>query len=141
MEFMDRRRRALLVQFWLTVESFKNPLESVDSGSSDDDDEPVRDPSISNNLKEDISMMNELYFSGPIIEPVLSIISQKHVNNIQSFGVGEDAVTPAAERRVRRSVRLAQRQVEREMEQQDFDDFRHSELWFRVLGETELSKS
>ena len=38
MEFMDRRNRSLLVQFWLTVESFKNPLDSVDSGSSDDED-------------------------------------------------------------------------------------------------------
>ena len=75
MEFMDRRKRSLLVQFWLTVESFKNPLESVDSGSDNDDDDPIRDPSLTDTLREDILMMNELYFSGPATDPALSVIS------------------------------------------------------------------
>ena len=141
MEFMDRKNRSLLVQFWLTVESFKNPLESVDSDSSDDEDESVRDPSISGTLKEDISMMNELYFSGVAVEPALAVISQKHVNAIRAFGSEGELITPSAERRVRRSVMLAQRQVEREMERQDFEDFQRSELWFRVIGETELASS
>ncbi|OSX67093.1 hypothetical protein POSPLADRAFT_1030261 [Postia placenta MAD-698-R-SB12] len=136
MEFMDRRHRSLLVQFWLTVESFKNPLESVDSGSSDEDDDAVLDPTRSATLKEDISMMNELYFSGTTPDPVLSSISQKHVNAIRTFGLGEETPTPVEERRVRRSVMLTQRQIEREMEQ-DFEDFQRSELWFRVVGDLE----
>ncbi|EKM61598.1 uncharacterized protein PHACADRAFT_248287 [Phanerochaete carnosa HHB-10118-sp] len=141
MEFMDRRKRSLLVQFWLTVESFKNPLESVDSGSESDDDEPIRDPTMSTTLKEDIVMMNELYFSGAVTDPALSVISQKHVSTIRSFGVEDDIPTTAAERRVRRSVMLAQRQIERAMEEQDFDDFQRSELWFRVIGDSDLSAS
>lgn len=136
MEFMDRRNRSLPVQFWLTVESFKNPLESVDSSSEDDEDEPIKDPSLSATLKEDITMLNELYFSGPALDPALSVISQKNVNTIRSFG-SDVETTSAAERRVRRSVMLAQRQVERGIEQQDFEDFQRSELWFRVLGDTE----
>ncbi|KAH9947121.1 PXA domain-containing protein [Amylocystis lapponica] len=134
MEYMDRRHRSLLVQFWLTVESFKNPLESVDSGSSDDEEDAVLDPAHSATLKEDISMMNELYFSGIAPDLALNCISQKHVNSIRSFGLGEETPTPAAERRVRRSVMLAQRQVEQDMEQ-DFEDFQRSELWFRVVGD------
>lgn len=137
MEFMDRRHRSLLVQFWLTVESFKNPLESVDSSSDDDDDEAVLDPARSATLREDISMMNELYFSGPAPDPVLIAISQKHVQAIHAFALTEEAPTPAEESRVRRSVMLAQRQVEREMEQ-DFEEFQRSELWFRVVGDVEL---
>lgn len=139
MEFMDRRKRSLLVQFWLTVESFKNPLESVDSGSDSDEDEPIKDPSLSTTLKEDILMMNELYFSGPATDPALSVISQKHVNIIRSFGVDDEPPSAATEKRVRRSVMLAQRQVEREMEQQDYEDFQRSELWFRVIGDSELN--
>ena len=77
MEFMDRRQRSLLVQFWLTVESFKNPLESVDSGSSDEDDETLLDPAQSATLKEDISLINELYFSSPVPDPLLNSVSQK----------------------------------------------------------------
>ena len=123
MEFMDRRQRSLLVQFWLTVESFKNPLESVESGSDSDDDEPIRDPSLSNTLKEDILMMNELYFSGLSVDPALSVISQKHISTIRSFGIQEEAATSSAEKRVRKSVMLAQRRVERAMEEQDYEDF------------------
>ncbi|CDO73019.1 hypothetical protein BN946_scf185007.g73 [Trametes cinnabarina] len=134
MEFMDRRHRSLLVQFWLTVESFKNPLESVDSGSSDEDDEPLLDPAQSATLKDDISLINELYFSSPVPDPVLSAVSQKHINTIRSFGQSAETSTSASERRVRRSVMLAQRQVEREMEQ-DFEDFQRSELWFRAIAD------
>lgn len=141
MEFMDRRRRSLLVQFWLTVESFKNPLESIESGSDSDDDEPIRDPSMSETLKEDILMMNELYFSGSATDPALSVISQKHVNIIRSFGAEDNLSISAAEKRVRRSVMLAQRQVEREIEQQDFEDFQRSELWFNVVADSELNAS
>ncbi|CCM04470.1 uncharacterized protein FIBRA_06650 [Fibroporia radiculosa] len=138
MEFMDRRHRSLLVQFWLTVESFKNPLESVDSGSSDEDDEAVLDPARSATLKEDISMMKDLYFSGSTPDPVLASVSQKHVNAIKTFGLDERIPTLVAERRVRRSVMLAQRQVEKDMEQ-DFEDFQRSELWFHVVGDIEAT--
>ena len=138
MEFMDRRQRSLLVQFWLTVESFKNPLESVDSDASDDEDEPLLDPGQSATLKEDISLINELYFSSPVPDPVLSAVSQKHVTTIRSFGQSAETSTPASERRVRRAVMLAQRQVERQMEQ-DFEDFQRSELWFRVVADIEAN--
>jgi sorting nexin-25 len=136
MEFMDRRNRSLLVQFWLTVESFKNPLESVESGSSGDEDEPMQDSSSSTTLKEDISMINDLYFAGPS-HPALSSITKKHVDIICSFARDEMMPSPSIQRRVRRSVMLAQRQVERDMEQ-DFDDFERSELWFRAIGDTEF---
>ncbi|KAI1793120.1 PhoX domain-containing protein [Ganoderma leucocontextum] len=134
MEFMDRRQRSLLVQFWLTVESFKNPLESVDTDGSDDEDEPLLDPGQSATLKEDISLINELYFSSPAPDPVLSAVAKKHIDTIRSFGQDAETSTPASERRVRRSVMLAQRQIERQMEQ-DFEDFQRSELWFRVVAD------
>jgi len=137
MEFMDRRHRSLLVQFWLTVESFKNPLESVDSGSSDDEDDPIQDPTTSITVKEDISMINDLYFSNSSPHPALASISDKHVDIIRDFTRNELTPSPARQRRVRRSVMLAQREVERNMEQ-DFEDFERSELWFRVIGDTDF---
>ncbi|OJT14400.1 Sorting nexin-12 [Trametes pubescens] len=138
MEFMDRRQRSLLVQFWLTVESFKNPLESVDSGSSDEEDEPLLDSAQSATLKDDISLINELYFSSPVPDPVLSAVSQKHITTIRSFGQSAETSTPASERRVRRSVMLAQRQIEREMEH-DFEEFQRSELWFRAIADIQAN--
>lgn len=139
MEFMDRRRRSLPVQFWLTVESFKNPLESIESDLSDDEEEIIQDPSSYTTVKEDISMINNLYFSGPSVYPDLASISKKHVGIIQEFARDPNP-SLAAQRRVRRSVMLAQKQIEQAMEQ-DFDDFERSELWFRAIGDTTLASS
>ncbi|KAI5997955.1 PhoX domain-containing protein [Pisolithus albus] len=134
MEFMDRRHRSLLVQFWLTVESFKNPLESVDSGSEDEDD-PIQDHSGSTTLREDVSMINDLYFSTSPPHPCLSSISKKHVDTIREYASNEADASGFENKKVRRSVMLAQREVEQGMEQ-DFEDFQKSEFWFRVLEDS-----
>ncbi|KAJ7070757.1 PhoX domain-containing protein [Mycena amicta] len=140
MEFMDRRNRSLLVQFWLTVESFKNPLESVDSDSSGDEDEQFQDLSTSVTVTEDISMIYELYFSTPTPHPTLASIPQKHVQRIRDFATSTEPSSPAAQRTVRRSVMLAQRQVQRSMEH-DFEEFERSQLWFRAIGDTDFGRS
>ncbi|KDQ31144.1 hypothetical protein PLEOSDRAFT_1036860 [Pleurotus ostreatus PC15] len=137
MEFMDRRNRSLLVQFWLTVESFKNPLESVDSGSSGDEEETIQDPSNFTTMNEDISMINDLYFSSTTPHPALSSISAKYVNRIQEFARSEVTPSLSSQRKVRRSVMRAQSQVEKAMEH-DFEEFQRSELWFRVAGDMEV---
>ena len=131
MEFMDRRHRSLLVQFWLTVESFKNPLELVNYASEDEDD-PIQDPSNSTTLREDIRLINDLYFSATPPHPSLSPISQKHVDTIRSYASNEVTPNIGENKKVRRSVMLAQKEVEQEMEG-DFEDFQKSELWFRVI--------
>ncbi|TFK19973.1 structural protein MDM1 [Coprinopsis marcescibilis] len=133
MEFMDRRNRSLPVQFWLTVESFKNPLESVESDSSGDEEEFLQDLETSVNVKEDISMIHDLYFADPSVPSGLSSIARKHIDRIRSF-VREVDPSPASQRTVRRSVLLAQKQMERDMEQ-DFEEFERSELWFRAVGD------
>jgi sorting nexin-25 len=133
---MDRRSRSLLVQFWLTVESFKNPLESVESDDSGDDD--LNPPSLISTAKEDISMIYELYFSGTPPHSSLSTISSKYVSAIRDF-VSEASPTPTMERKARKSVMLVQRQVEQAMEQ-DFEEFERSELWFRVVEDIGASR-
>ncbi|CAK5280644.1 unnamed protein product [Mycena citricolor] len=138
MEFMDRRQRSLLVQFWLTVESFKNPLESVDSSSSGDEDEAIQDKSISATTTEDIGMIYELYFSTPTPHPTLASIPKKHVQRITNFA-SQHQTSPSMQRIARRSVMIAQRQVERDMEH-DFEEFERSELWFRAIGDTDSGR-
>lgn len=133
MEFMDRRNRSLPVQFWLTVESFKNPLETVDSDSSGDEEEIIQDPTAFVNAREDITMIHDLYFSAGAIPPALSSVSRKYIDRIRAFVLEPDA-SPATQRRVRKSVLLGQKQVEKDMEQ-DFEDFERSELWFRAVGD------
>jgi len=134
MEFMDRRNRSLPVQFWLTVESFKNPLETVDSDSSGDEEEIMQDPNSFVNVKEDIAMIHDLYFASDAVSPALASVSRKYIERIRAFVRGEEDTSLATQRRVRRSILLGQRQVEKEMEQ-DFEEFERSELWFRAVGE------
>ena len=136
MEFMDRQSRSLLVQFWLTVESFKNPLESIESDDSESDDPSL--PPQTSTAKEDISMIYELYFSGTP-HSSLSTISPKYISAIRDFA-SEKSPVPFMERRARKGVMLAQRQVEQAMEQ-DFEEFERSELWFRVVEDIGASRA
>lgn len=133
MEFMDRRGRSLLVQFWLTVESFKNPLESVDSDSSGEDNEPLTSSDNTATMREDLNMINDLYFANPVTPTALSPISQKYIDVIRSCAA-QESVSAAQERKARRSVMLAQRQVEQDMDH-DFEEFKRSDLWFRAVGD------
>ncbi|KAI9512877.1 PhoX domain-containing protein [Russula earlei] len=137
MEFMDRQNRSLLIQFWLTVESFKNPLESIESDDSEDD--ILNPPSQQSTAKEDITMIHELYFPSTHPHSSLSAISSKYISAIRDF-LNETSPTPSMERRARKSVMLAQRQVEQAMEQ-DFEEFESSELWFRVVEDIGASRA
>ena len=83
-------------------------------------------------------MINDLYFARLSPHPALSCISKKHIDVIHSFARSELSPSPAIQRKVRRSVMLAQRQVEREMEH-EFDEFGRSELWFRAIGDTDFA--
>lgn len=134
MEFMDRRQRSMSVQFWLTVESFKLPLETVNSDSSGDEEEIIQDPSTLANVKEDIAMIYHLYFANGKTQSTLTSIARKHVDIVRTFVLDPDPSVDS-QRRVRRSVLLAQKQVEQNMEQ-DFEDFERSELWFRAVGDS-----
>jgi sorting nexin-25 len=135
MEFLDRRDRSLLVQFWLTVESFKNPLEPVDS-DSDKETDPSSESSTS---KEDITMIYELYFSGHSPHPALSTVSEKNSSTIRDFAASEITPSAAILRKTRRSVIRAQYEVEQAMEH-DFEEFERSELWFRVVEDIMASR-
>ncbi|KDQ15633.1 hypothetical protein BOTBODRAFT_31525 [Botryobasidium botryosum FD-172 SS1] len=141
MEFMDRRARSLLVQFWLTVESFKDPLEFVDSDAELSEDEDGTNMmsstatlSSSTNAREDMTLIHDLYFASLPSSPLISVISPKYIDIIRSYVMDTSATSASKERRVRRGVLLAQRQVEHEMEE-DFIAFERSELWFKVVGD------
>lgn len=146
MEFMDRRDKSLPVQFWLTVETFKNPLEDIESDQSDSepsDEDPISGlpglPSASATIRGDMTMVDELYFSNAASLAKLSAISQKHINAVKAY-VHDPSMSASAarEKKVRNSVLLAQLQVQRAMEE-DFQDFKKSELWFKVVSDLEAN--
>ena len=147
MEFMDRKDKSLAVQFWVTVETFKNPLEEVgsDSEDSEPDDEDALGipalPSASATIRSDLTMIDELYFSNPKSLARLPGISERNIEAVRSYLHDSLPSTSAlAERRARRCVLQAQREVERAMED-DFQDFQSSELWFKALNDLHVSSA
>lgn len=132
-----------MVQFWLHVESFKNPLESVESGEESGDEGALKAPGISavsDTVKDDMRGIYGMYFANLSTNSALAkTVNRKHIESIRMFAEELDQPTILQERRVRRSVLLAQRQVEKEMEE-DFGDFERSDLWFRAVGDMEPKK-
>ncbi|PWN49696.1 hypothetical protein IE53DRAFT_131244 [Violaceomyces palustris] len=136
MEFMDRRRRSILVQFWMTVESFKTPLEDAESESDDENahlSSSLRLPAPSHasvrTLKEDLRLFQSVYYSSPLIN-----IKTQYIKSAQEFldSVAEGEATIAQIREVRRSVLKAQRQVFIEMEEDDWPAFKSSDLFLKA---------
>lgn len=82
-------------------------------------------------------MVNDLYFAGSSVHPTLTVVSLKHIRTIRAFAAVTVTPSSVEERKVRRAVMLAQRQVEQDMES-DFAEFQRSELWFRVIGDLSL---
>ena len=130
MEFMDRRSRAVLVQFWLAVESFKNPLEDADADSGTDsgpEDEVISEAE-AETLREDMQMVLAQYLTtGRMPVPV----SAKYIQHLRAFAEGTGV---RGLRRARRAVVKIQAEIEKAMTA-DFDEFASSDLGFRARAD------
>ncbi|GAC95253.1 possible intermediate filament protein [Pseudozyma hubeiensis SY62] len=136
MEFMDRRKRSVLVQFWLLVESFKNPLEDSE-GDAANEHVPLSaaasasTPSTASvqTLREDLRMFDNVYYSSPFLN-----VSQRYIDSARRF-LANDPDTPITALQVwqvRRDVLRAQRQIYDDMEEEDWPSFRGSDLFLKA---------
>ncbi|CDZ96581.1 Intermediate filament-like protein, sorting nexins, and related proteins containing PX (PhoX) domain(s) [Phaffia rhodozyma] len=154
MEFMERRSKLLLVQFWLMAESFKNPLDDWESGNfSDDLDDDERASEDSDDDKEeerngprrskmdreerervevsrsDLRMIWEVYFEE---DGVLGESSRgRFGEGIRRFvrGKGRRGL-----KRARRCMFLAQQDVYDMMQEDYFPLFQKSDLHFKAVS-------
>ncbi|EJU02861.1 hypothetical protein DACRYDRAFT_78765 [Dacryopinax primogenitus] len=135
MEFLDRRGKSLSVQFWLTVESFKDPLENVESDGNEETDEPDDNVTLPNGgtgtLREDVQLIWDLYFSEASAQRPK--VSQKNIDAVRTFLNKEGPVTRGDERKARQAVLRAQREMEQEMEGA-FEEFKRGELWLKAVA-------
>jgi sorting nexin-25 len=137
---MDRRLRSRLVQFWLTVEGLKDPLEAAAPDASLDssitlleDDATVKD---NQTILEDVSFIYQTYFAQ---EPSLDIPG-KHLAVIKGFADAPPSPMTAAEvRRAKQAMFAAQKATYDQMEEEDWADFRKSELYLKAV--TDLGRS
>jgi sorting nexin-25 len=140
MEYQDRRRRSLPVQFWLLIESLKDPLEDVDSSSDDDMTDRVRRPDIATvtTTLSDIKMVWDVYFAtSNELES-----NRRYIRTIKDFVETEEvsSITSGKIRRVRRAIFAAQADVLEGMEEEDYPGFVKTELYFKAVSALSLQQ-
>lgn len=121
MEYMDRVRLMRLVQFWLVVDGFRDPLET-------DSDEPP--PGVASDPgRLDVGQMYEAYLVKPELQtPKETVELVRRFLKLGNKASPNDYVT------ARRAVLRTQSQVYERMRKEQFEDFKRSDLYYKWLA-------
>lgn len=137
---MERRNRSHLVQFWLTVEGFKDPLEAlgqnlaldnvIEGGSS-------RPSANDATIGDDIAFLYSAYFADgrhrlDIPARLIGVIAELGQNPHRPFSASDT-------RRAKLAVYQAQRAVYELMEEEDWSAFQKSDLYFKAVADLKQS--
>ena len=132
MEYMDRQGLMPLVQFWLVVDGFRNPLE--DDGP-EGEQLPLQLPPWTDSDRLDLAQIDAAYLSRPELK-----VSATSKATVQEFlRAGRDA-TPEQYYRARRAILRAQRTILEEMRVKHSQNFKKSDLFYKALAAEEASK-
>ncbi|ODA82246.1 hypothetical protein RJ55_00753 [Drechmeria coniospora] len=132
MEYMDRQHLMPLVQFWLVVEGFRNPLE--DDGS---DDQPASSMSMwTESDRADLQQIDQTYLSKPELK--VSAASKQKVRHFIDAGT---SATPSEYHDARRVILRVQSAVLEEMQSRYFQPFKRSDLYYKCLASQESSNA
>ena len=131
MEYMDRQRLMSLVQFWVVVDGFRNPLEDdfleVDKSSS-------APPQWSDSDRLDIAQIAETYFPKPELKT-----SDDSREAVRQFLIGGRNATPEQYLRARSAVLRAQSAALEELQEKYFPNFKKSDLYYKYLTSDDSS--
>lgn len=130
MEFMDRQHRMPLVQFWVVVDGFRNPLED-DFG---EELNPTGQQTWTDADRMDIAQISETYMSKPELN-----IPLETKEAIRAFLVAGRKATPQQYRAARTAILAAQSAVLEELETRHLPNFRKSDLFYKFLASSEAS--
>jgi sorting nexin-25 len=132
MEYMDRLRLMSLVQFWIVVDGFRNPLEDdfgVDTHGSDS-------ISWTDTDRTDIAQISEAYMS----RSELKVPEEMRVAIRDFLKAGRSATSPQY-RRARTAILSTQSAVLDEMKNRHFPNFQKTDLFYKYLASDEASAS
>ncbi|KAJ4266335.1 tRNA (guanine-N(7)-)-methyltransferase (tRNA(m7G46)-methyltransferase) [Fusarium torreyae] len=130
MEYMDRQNLMPLVQFWLVVDGFRNPLE--DDGP--DDELPSTLPMWTDSDRQDLQQINQAYLSRPELK-----VPDHSKNEVKEFIKAGKTATPMQYYRARRAILKAQSAVLEEMQSRFFQNFKKSDLFYKCLAAEEAA--
>jgi len=126
MEFMDRRGRMRLIQFWILVNNIKDPLEDADS-----DLLPQHSTWTQNDI-DDLSAILNGYFSESSID-----VDENLKRDLSSFLEDPSRATVQQYRQARKAILVTQQSVYQNMEREDWPSFRKTDLWHKYLAASE----
>ena len=132
MEYMDRQRLMPMVQFWLVVDGFRNPLE--DDGP-EGEQLPLQLPPWTESDRLDLAQIDAAYLSRRELK-----VPDSSKRIIQEFLKAGKRATPEQYYRARREILRAQSAVLEEMRARHLQAFRSSDLFFKALAAEEASK-
>ncbi|KAI9864912.1 MAG: Intermediate filament protein [Trichoglossum hirsutum] len=131
MEYMDRKHLMTLVQFWIVVDGFRNPLED-DIG--EDEELLTAPPMWTESDRADLAQISEAYLSKPELK-----VPERSREAVRSFlKAGRDA-TPLQYQKARGAILRAQSAVLEEMQAHHFPNFKTSDLFYKYLTSDEAS--
>lgn len=127
MEFMDRRNRMRLVQFWIVVDGFRNPLE-------EDTEEPGQELQTKWTPADrlDLEQMYDAYLTKPEIGA--RDVDRKAVQDFLRAG---SSASTQLYLTARKAVLRTQSAVFEEMKDQHFRSFKKSDLFYKWLATEE----
>ena len=131
MEYMDRQRLMIFVQFWIVVDGFRNPLE----GDVQTDDPFSRTESKwTESDRTDIAQINEAYLS----KPELGVFEDSK-EAIRVFLKAGSKATMSQYLRARNVILKTQSGVLQIMEDIHFPNFKKSDLYYKYLTSDDAS--
>jgi sorting nexin-25 len=132
MEYMDRQRLMPLVQFWLVVDGFRNPLE--DDGP-EGEQLPLQLPPWTESDRLDLAQIDAAYLRRPELK-----VPESSKLIIQEFLKAGKRATPEQYYRARREILRAQSAVLEEMRAKHLQNFKKSDVFYKALAAEEASK-
>ncbi|TVY76152.1 tRNA (guanine-N(7)-)-methyltransferase [Lachnellula suecica] len=131
MEYMERQNLMPLVQFWIVVDGFRNPLED----ETTDDEIPATLTQWTDADRTDLAQINEAYLGRPELN-----VSDASKELVQDFLRAGKQGTPYQYFLARRAILRAQTAALQFMKEKHFQNFKKSDLFYKCLTAQEASK-
>lgn len=131
MEYMDRQGLMTLVQFWLVVDGFRNPLE--DEGQ-EDEDLPSTLPTWTDSDRLDLQQIHQAYLSKPELK-----VPESSKQEVKEFLQAGKSATPIQYYKARKAILRSQTATLEEMKNRFFQAFKKSDLFYKCLASQEAS--
>ncbi|PYI01750.1 intermediate filament protein [Aspergillus sclerotiicarbonarius CBS 121057] len=131
MEFMDRQQLMSLVQFWIVVDGFRNPLED-DFGDESSPSSTTWTPAD----RSDMALISETYLSKPELK-----VTDESRRVVKTFLSAGKRASSEQYRKARTVILSTQSAVLEELQETYYPRFKQSDLYYKYLASDEASQA